>query len=43
MIPLSYSKAKLDTLYDEFHKANRNGNAHLARFITALILGMRTK
>jgi transposase len=38
MILLSYSKAKLDTLYDELHKANRGGNAHLARVIIALIL-----
>ncbi|MEN8131071.1 MAG: hypothetical protein ABFS45_12925 [Pseudomonadota bacterium] len=38
MIPLSYSKAILNALYDELHKANRNGNAHLARVITALIL-----
>ncbi len=38
MIPISYSKSILTALYDELHKANRNGNAHLARVITALIL-----
>ncbi len=38
MIPISYSKAQLNALYDELHKANRGGNAHLARIITALIL-----
>ncbi|MCP4128660.1 MAG: hypothetical protein GY753_16585 [Gammaproteobacteria bacterium] len=38
MIPISYSKSILNALYDELHKANRNGNAHLVRVITALIL-----
>jgi len=38
MILLSYSKERLEALYEELHKARRQGKAHLVRVALALIL-----